>query len=169
MTEEKFTLFYKGPFSNWEKCKFTVDEVEYCSTEHYMMAEKARLFGDKDAEAAILKTKSCKTAKDLGRLVSNFNKAVWNSVARDIVYKGCYAKFQQNIALFNCLKQTVGTTLVEASPVDEIWGIYLDASDPRALHRDQWLGTNWLGEVLTKVRDDLIAGIYTIKDFGWSE
>lgn len=53
---------------------------------------------------------------------------------------------------------------MEASPTDLLWGIGLSEWDELAQDK-----TNWLGEVLTKVRDDLDKGIKTTKDFGWSD
>jgi predicted NAD-dependent protein-ADP-ribosyltransferase YbiA (DUF1768 family) len=43
--------------------------LEYVTAEQYMMAGKARLFGDKDMEAAIIKTTDPKKQKSLGRKV----------------------------------------------------------------------------------------------------
>lgn len=169
MSEEKFTFFYGGPFSNWLACEFEVDGVKYVSTEQYMMAEKARMFDDKVALDAILATTDPQKAKIWGRKVKNFDVKVWNEKARDIVYKGCYAKFSQNDGLKQAILETDGTTLVEASPTDQIWGIGWGDDDAEALHRDSWQGANWLGEVLTKVREDLKAGTYKADDYKWSD
>ncbi|WP_420323431.1 NADAR family protein [Kribbella pittospori] len=38
-----------GCLSQWWPARFGVDGVSYASAEHYMMAEKARLFGCRDA------------------------------------------------------------------------------------------------------------------------
>ena len=97
--------------------------------------------------------------KRYGREVKGFDKDKWDAVARDVVYKGSMAKYTQNHDLKRDLLATVGTTLVEASPKDNIWGIGLAKSDPRAQDRSTWKGKNWLGETLTKVREDIVAGI----------
>ena len=36
----------KSCFSQWYEASFKLDGVRYASAEHYMMAEKAQLFGD---------------------------------------------------------------------------------------------------------------------------
>lgn len=167
MSEEKFTLFWRGPMSQWYKSSFKLDGIEYCTAEQWMMAEKARLFGDEATLKEILKSTSPRKQKELGREVKNFVVGDWNKVARNIVYNGNYLKFSKNKDLLEELMKTKGTTLVEASPVDRIWGIGLADDDPRALRRETWLGKNWLGEVLTKVRDDLEKGIKTT-EFYWS-
>jgi len=120
-----------------------------------MMAEKARLFCDEDAHRAIMSASCPRDQKVMGRRVRNFDKERWHAVARQIVYAGNYAKFTQNQPLMRQLLATAGTTLVEASPHDNIWGIGLSEDDPRAQSRDTWQGWNWLGEVLTTLRDNL--------------
>jgi ribA/ribD-fused uncharacterized protein len=122
-----------------------------------MMWRKAQLFGaPADLQAAILAAGAAE-AKHLGRQVPGFVDAVWQVAARPLVAEGNYAKFTQNPAALRTLLATAGTTLVEASPKDRLWGIGLGAEDPRALSRATWLGRNWLGEVLTDIRDTLIA------------
>ena len=152
---DKFVLFWRGPFSQWYPSEFKVDGISYNCAEQYMMAEKAKLFGDNKIRKQIMKTNSPREQKALGRKVSNFDAGKWNSVARDIVYKGNLAKFSQNKDLQKELLTTEDKTLVEASPYDKIWGIGLAADDPNATRPENWKGTNWLGEVLMRVRDEL--------------
>jgi len=151
---EQFTFFWSGPFSNWHPSPFQIDGVRYNCSEQYMMAEKARMFNDPVMLNKIMSSVSPREQKAYGRQIKDFNADAWNKVARDVVYKGCLAKFTQNELLKNILLGTRGTTLVEASPQDCIWGIGLPQDDPRAKNRHEWLGTNWLGEILTKLRED---------------
>jgi predicted NAD-dependent protein-ADP-ribosyltransferase YbiA (DUF1768 family) len=62
----------KHVLSQWWPASFTVDGNRYPTAEHYMMAEKARLFGDEDARRRMLSAKDPAAAKSLGRRVENF-------------------------------------------------------------------------------------------------
>ena len=153
---EKFTFFWNGPFSQWERSEFEIDGVTYNCSEQYMMACKAKLFNDEDTLSSIMEAEHPRDQKKLGRQVQGFNAEQWDNRARDIVYDGNYAKFTQNPELLERLMATKGTTLVEASPDDCIWGIGMAEGDEGIMDRDNWRGTNWLGEVLTGLREDLI-------------
>jgi ribA/ribD-fused uncharacterized protein len=153
---EKFTFFWHGPFSQWYMSDFVVNGIKYNCAEQYMMCGKARLFEDWNSFGQILQLTSPKQMKILGRGIRGFDKSHWEIYAKEIVYDGNKAKFEQNRSLHDQLMATEGSTLVEASPYDSIWGIGLSEKDPRALNRAEWLGTNWLGEILTKLREDLI-------------
>ncbi len=155
---EKFTFFWSGPFSQWQPSTLVIDGMTYGCAEQYMMAEKARLFDDPTREELIMMTNSPAQQKALGRQVRGFVKAKWEDVARDVVYRGSYAKYAQNEWLKEKLLETGKRTLVEASPEDRIWGIGLKKTDPRAKKRSTWRGLNWLGEVLSQVRDELAEG-----------
>lgn len=69
---------------------------------------------------------------------------------------GNLAKFTQNEALKNYLINTGKRILVEASPVDRIWGIGLTADSEKAKNPMLWNGLNLLGFALMKVRDLII-------------
>jgi len=155
-SQEKFTFFWKGEFSQFYPAKIVVDNITYSTNEQYMMAGKAILFNDRDTLLKIMNTSNPREQKALGREVKNFDKDKWEAEAKNIVYKGNYAKFTQHPTLQKMLLATAGTTLVEASPKDAIWGIALSEDDPRAQDRATWQGRNWLGEVLTEVRNDIM-------------
>jgi ribA/ribD-fused uncharacterized protein len=139
----------------WEGNPFTVDRITYPTAEHYMMAEKARLFGDHPTAERILQTTHPKQAKDLGRQAQGFNETLWNEHRCAIVIRGNYHKFTQHPPLQTFLLQTGNRILVEASPVDAIWGIGLDRQARAASNPHQWPGLNLLGFALMQVRAQL--------------
>jgi ribA/ribD-fused uncharacterized protein len=139
-------------FSQWWDCRFTIDGQEYRSAEQFMMAEKARLFGDPESRAKILATGDPSAAKALGRKVHGFDDAVWTPVRFDLVTRGNVAKFGQNEALRYFLLSTRDDVLVEASPSDRIWGIGLAADHEHADRPDRWPGLNLLGFALMRTR-----------------
>ncbi len=152
----EFTFFWAGPFSQWAHSPFKLEGKTFVTAEQYMMYKKAMLFGDTEIADRIMRTSDPKIQKSLGRKVKNFDAVKWNAVARQVVYDGNMAKFTQNPKLLTELLNTEGTTLVEASHVDFIWGIGLKESVAKKTPPEKWPGTNWLGLTLTKVRDDLI-------------
>lgn len=145
-----------GYMSNWwNKHQLEIDGVIYPTAEHWMMCEKARMFGDDLIEAKILANNDPAIAKGLGRKVHGFIQSTWMTHAFDIVHAGNMAKFGQNMVLKSKLLSTGNKILVEASPYDDIWGIKMDEFHPDAENPLKWKGLNLLGFVLMKVRDDL--------------
>jgi ribA/ribD-fused uncharacterized protein len=71
------------------------------------------------------------------------------------VVAGNVAKFGQHSELCKFLLGTGERVLVEASPVDPVWGIGLPADDPRAGNPTQWHGHNLLGFALMDTRSIL--------------
>nr|WP_244895202.1 NADAR family protein [Gilliamella apis] len=112
----------KSCFSQWYPSRFEIDNIYYPTAEHYMMAEKARLFGDKQILSKILTANSPGLAKALGRQVKGFIPKIWDEHCFNIVINGNYAKFSQNSKLTDFILSTKQRILVEASPVDKIWG-----------------------------------------------
>lgn len=144
-------------FSQWYDAGFSIDGVHYPTAEHYMMAGKARLFGDEAILAKVLSARTPDKAKAMGRKIVSFDEQRWTEARYALVVEGNLAKFTQNPALGAFLRATAGQVLVEASPVDIIWGIGLAKDDPDVQVPARWLGLNLLGFALMDVRDRLAA------------
>ena len=164
--ESKFLFFWghqpnkdgsisKTCFSQWWLSSFEVDKVIYKTAEHWMMAQKAELFKDNEVLEKILQAKSPAEAKKLGREVKNYNENLWLAARYDIVKQGNYHKFSQNPELKTFLLNTKDRVLVEASPVDAIWGIGMAGDHKDVLDPEKWQGLNLLGFALMEVRDEL--------------
>jgi ribA/ribD-fused uncharacterized protein len=141
--------------SQWWPCAFILDGATYASTEQWMMAGKARLFGDDAALAAIMAARDPAAVKKLGRTVQGFEQARWRSECFALVTRGNVAKFAQDAALRAFLLGTGDAVLVEASPHDAVWGIGLGADDEGARDPMRWRGENLLGFALMHAREAL--------------
>ncbi|MFJ9470078.1 NADAR family protein [Streptomyces caniferus] len=142
-------------FSQWWPSPFTVDGVRYATAEHWMMAGKARLFDDAEAERCAIAAGHPKQAKDAGRRVRGFDEETWRRHRFGLVVEGSVHKFGQDAALREFLLGTGSRVLVEASPLDRIWGIGLAADDERAADPARWRGLNLLGFALMAARQTL--------------
>ncbi|HTJ51411.1 MAG TPA: NADAR family protein [Cyclobacteriaceae bacterium] len=110
----------KFVFSQWFYSPFTVDKIEYKTTEHWMMAHKAKLFGDSEAFDRIIKADKPGDVKEIGRQIRGFDEAKWNDTKYEIVKKGNIHKFHQHKKLKDYLLNTADRVIVEASPTDAI-------------------------------------------------
>ena len=120
----QFYLFYghKPPaegvdascLSQWFVRDFTIDDINYPTAEHWMMAEKARLFGDDAMLLEILASAGPRDAKAYGRKVSGFDNEIWGQRKFDIVVRGNLAKFSQH----EDLKQFLLSTALFKTPAD---------------------------------------------------
>lgn len=149
-------LVTQSCLSQWWQSAFVIDHVTYRTAEHWMMAEKARLFENDALRERIIACSSPGEAKALGRMVENFDEQIWVANRQPIVIKGSVQKFSQNPELGSYLLNTSERILVEASPVDPVWGIGLSADDPRAHDPARWKGLNLLGFSLMETRDLLV-------------
>jgi ribA/ribD-fused uncharacterized protein len=144
-----------GCLSQWWPAAFIVDGVRYATAEHFMMWSKAALFGDDATAATILAAPHPHRAKALGREVRAFDEEAWELERFGIVVAASVAKFGQNAELGAFLQRTGERVLVEASPIDRVWGIGLAADDERAEDPSQWRGLNLLGFALMEARSRL--------------
>jgi len=145
----------KSCFSQWWQSAFTVEGITYKTAEHWMMAEKARLFNDIICLEEIIACEHPMDAKQWGRKVKNFDPDLWNQHKYEMVKQGNMHKFSQHPDLKEFLLGTKNRVLVEASPRDRIWGIGMGQSNEKAENPNLWRGQNLLGFALMEVRDEL--------------
>ena len=106
----------------------------------------------------VMKTKSPKEAKRLGREIKNFNDFTWNNNKEVIYFDVIKAKFtdERNKDIRQKLIDTGDSILVECSPYDRIWGIGYSKNSPEFINKkiNEW-GQNLLGKILMRVRDKI--------------
>ncbi|MEV6907176.1 NADAR family protein [Amycolatopsis sp. NPDC051071] len=143
-----------GPecFSQWWSARFTVNGETFATAEHYMMWRKAILFDDVHNAARILKARHPREAKAMGREVRGFQQSLWDTERYGIVRDASVAKFGQHPELRDFLLGTKNRVLVEASPLDAVWGIGLAADHPHVENAGHWRGLNLLGFALGEAR-----------------
>jgi len=143
--------------SQWWPSTFEVDGVRFRTAEHFMMWSKARMFGDERAAEQVLTAEHPGQVKKIGRTVAGFDEERWERARFEVVVAGSLAKFGQDEQLAAYLRGTGDRVLVEASPVDAIWGIGLAADHPAAAEPAAWPGLNLLGFALMAARE-VLAG-----------
>lgn len=152
---DKFVFFWgnNSTFSNWYPEYFQHNGVWYNCSEQYMMQQKALLFKDYESAAKIMTESSPKEQKALGRKIADFNKETWIRECIDIMVPGLVSKFMQSPIANKEILLSGNRIIVEASPVDEIWGIGMGQDNPDVEDQSKWNGLNLLGVCLMKTRD----------------
>jgi ribA/ribD-fused uncharacterized protein len=142
----------RGCLSQWWPSPFAVGGITYLTAEHWMMAEKARLFHDAEAERAAIAAPNPALAKAAGRTVRAFDDQIWERERFEIVIRGSVHKFSSTPELRAYLTNTGERVLVEASPRDKVWGIGMSARAEDAENPSAWRGLNLLGFALMEAR-----------------
>lgn len=149
--------FWGGFMSNFAIHKsFEYKGFTFITSEQAFMWEKARTFKDlASAEMILSLGQDPKTAKKMGRQVSNYNDSIWSEKRYDIMVSVLKAKF--SVPFYkDLLIETGNKTLVEASPFDRIWGIGYGVENAER-NKGNW-GENLLGKALMEVRENIKEG-----------
>jgi ribA/ribD-fused uncharacterized protein len=163
-SKDDFIFFWKkeaqnGVYCQWKSSVFLDEDIKYHNCEQYMMAQKALLFIDEFPREnqrildRIMNSTSPKAIKRMGREIRGFKEKIWKKNRYEIVVKGNLLKFSQNESMKKKLLATGTKNLVEASPMDPIWGI--GYTERNALDNMENWGSNLLGLALMDVRKQL--------------
>jgi len=89
-----FVFFWGGPASQWYlrapfRQRFVANGPVFAfnCTEQYMMSAKAHFFGDRASFELIMAMDDPREQKRLGRLVTGFNKVVWEAVVPEVLVR----------------------------------------------------------------------------------
>jgi ribA/ribD-fused uncharacterized protein len=159
--EQEVVLFHgadesKGEyrnFSNGSQHPIDMDGEKFATVEHYFQAMKAKEFKDDEIYNKILKAKTPKAAKALGKKVKNFVTEVWDGKRDEVMEKAIRAKFVQHPELRKELQATGDKLIGEADPRDTYWGIGTSMDLEKAKSPSKWRGQNKLGKILMALRN----------------
>ncbi len=165
---DKYVFFfsYKDIFSNHYSCprpfflpKHKVVGAKFHTVEHFMMYEKAILFGDHNIAVDIANAGHPQEAKLLGRKVKNFDNSKWEAFREEIVVSGLYAKMMANESIKKRAVELYkkGLIFVEASPYDAVYGVKLAENDPLIDDPKNWKGINLLGQYWHKAIERVLS------------
>lgn len=137
-------IHFRGPhdpyfeLSNFYPSKFSLDNKEWPTSEHYFQAQKT--LNEKDQE----RIRCAETPNESKRLGKKADlREDWSQIKIEIMEKACKAKFSQNEDLKKLLLSTGKAILIERADSDAFWG---DGADRK--------GQNNLGKILMKLREE---------------
>lgn len=171
----KYVFFYKDWLSNYQRTRFKFDvnfnqwinpdypegtdasTYEFTSTEQAFMYYKALYFDNQELADEIIKEHNPNKCRLMGRQVKGYNDEKWSKVRYEVFYRLNLAKYTQDKNLQKKLLDLKfdNKIFVEASPIDRIWGVGLDENNPLIDDKENWKGTNFLGKILTEVREKI--------------
>ena len=159
-----YVFFYKDWLSNYQRTNFYFPSMllplwKFTSTEQGFMFLKALYFKDYDTAKEILNTDDPDKCRRLGRQVKNYDDSEWSRIRYILFYDLNLQKYTQDGSLKAKLmsKDFDGKKFVEASPIDLIWGIGMGERDKGVENENKWKGLNYLGRILTTIRDGFVA------------
>ena len=143
-----------NPLSNFYPAKFTIGNETYISTEQYIQAQKAEYFKDKQTYDKIMCAINSLDCKNFTRGIKNFNRRMWETVAKDICRPEIQAKFMQNPDLLQILVEKTTSKKIVESANDQLWGMGVPLAREGCLNKEMWITPGILGELLMEIREN---------------
>lgn len=142
-------------FSNWNILPFHDNEgIGYKTIEHYIVYQKAILFGDLDVAERVLQSPNGRAAKAESKKIAGYDPAIWKDERYVIELSAVYHKFKSHSDALTHLMKTNDRLLVDCTD-DTYWGSGVRLDDPSARTRKRWPGNNIGGRTLMDARDIL--------------
>ena len=147
-------------YSNFYPCKVKEGNTTFNCSEQMFQHEKCLYFGDPQSARTVMLKSDPVDMKKIGERVGANDperEKQWNlHQSRNIMKTAVFLKFSQNPAVMEEMKSTT-EIFAEANGHDKFWGTGLFIKDDRILDSGTWNGSNWLGAILTELRDKFVV------------
>lgn len=149
----------ESPFTIDYPTELELDGRLYDSVRHYAVCRKRQVLtpGVPELPQGLTTLELRALSIEAWVVAPSAQREAWDAVARDVMMRANLAKFADDLKLRAQLLLTEDAVLGFADPDDLRWGIGLAADDPRARDPRGWPGANWLGNVLTALRQHLMV------------
>lgn len=146
VNNECLSLLFRAPFR--------AEGALFKSAEHFVVAEKARMFKDLPSALKAIMAKTPERAHTIGQGIQGFDEAIWAENCEALLVKANFYKFKAHQLLRDFLLCTGDKVLVYADADDLLLGAGF-ACDSQQYLTDptRWPGKNLLGFSLMTVRD----------------
>ena len=144
-----------NPLSNFYESKFTVEGIEYISSEQYIQAQKGLLFKDEASYNKIMGATNSLDCKNAARSVRNFDRSTWETSAGLLCKEGLKAKFNQNPCLLDTLINKTGNKKLVECANDRLLANSILLYSDTCLNQQQWISQGLLGKLLEDIRVEL--------------
>lgn len=119
--------------------------IEVVFSELPIMLCKAALMKDTARYNALLRVDSPSSAKAVGRRITPWDEAKWQSRVCAVALAVTRQKTAGDPRISDFLRQHKGRLIAETSGEDRVWAIARTSTDPLARTPNEWLGANVLG------------------------
>lgn len=154
------TVTFQGEedeYSNFYPCSFNWCNISWKSSEHAWLYSKAMKNGKPDLAGKIRDAPDAKQAKALSKYIQCVD--TWDKENYTIMEDIVRNKVQQVPEVKRRLLHDKDKVLAEAVPnlKDKLWSTCLDKTGTFNTKKEKWLGDNYMGKILMKVRNEEIA------------
>ena len=157
--EDETTVGFFGeinPLSNFYPSSFIYEGIRYISSEQWIQANKAKFSGDIEMYNEILCCSTSLECKILSKQIRSMDDKKWEEEAMNICFPGIRAKFHQNANALDTLVNKTGTKRIVECASDRLWGTGIPLSDPACLDYAKWISQGILGQILERIRDEVL-------------
>ena len=142
-----------SPLSNFHPAPFSLDGVDYISSEQYIQAKKAEYFNNNACLDNILSANTPLDCKIFAKNIKGYKRSKWEEVAEEKCTPGIRAKFEQNQQLMDALIQKTGRKQIVECANDRLWGTGVNLNRVDCLIPEKWISPGILGRILERIRD----------------